>query len=104
MFFITLPNVETAIERVRERVSKGGHSVDTNTIQERFDAGLQQLDNTFASFDYLRIFESSHRSLSTNAIIDMKAPGLEIRKPFSNSTAGKIPKLVAYIEQQSGNL
>ena len=41
LFFISLPTPEVAIDRVRSRVQRGGHSVPEETIRRRFDAGLQ---------------------------------------------------------------
>lgn len=39
LFFLTLPNVETAIARVAARVRQGGHDVPEPVIRRRFDAG-----------------------------------------------------------------
>ena len=52
LIFLALPNVAAAIERVKDRVLiKKGHSVDIETIRERFKSGLQVLDQNFHSFD-----------------------------------------------------
>jgi predicted ABC-type ATPase len=40
LIFICLESADTAIERVKDRVAKGGHSVDEMTIRERFKNGL----------------------------------------------------------------
>ncbi len=40
LFFLSLPNVETAIERVASRVRQGGHNVPEAVIRRRFVAGL----------------------------------------------------------------
>lgn len=39
LFFLTLPNVETAIARVAARVRQGGHDIPEPVIRRRFDAG-----------------------------------------------------------------
>jgi predicted ABC-type ATPase len=39
LYFLSLPNVETAIARVAERVRQGGHAVPEPLIRRRFDAG-----------------------------------------------------------------
>ena len=41
LFFLSLPNADFAVERVRARVLLGGHSVDDTIIRRRFDAGLR---------------------------------------------------------------
>jgi predicted ABC-type ATPase len=41
LFFLTLPNAETAIARVAERVRQGGHHIPENVIRRRFEAGLR---------------------------------------------------------------
>ena len=40
LIFLSLPNVETAIERVASRVRQGGHNVHEPVIRRRFAAGL----------------------------------------------------------------
>ena len=41
LFFLSLPNAETAIARVAERVQQGGHDIPELVIRRRFAAGLQ---------------------------------------------------------------
>jgi predicted ABC-type ATPase len=41
LFFLWLPNVELAIERVATRVQQGGHHVNDADIRRRFTAGLR---------------------------------------------------------------
>lgn len=40
LFFLSLPNVETAIERVALRVRQGGHDIPEAVIRRRFVSGL----------------------------------------------------------------
>jgi predicted ABC-type ATPase len=58
LFFLALPNPETAIARVAERVIQGGHSIPVPVIRRRFAAGLQNFDrhykqcvNAWAKYD-----------------------------------------------------
>lgn len=58
LFFLSLPNVETAIARVEERVRQGGHHIPEAVIRRRFAAGLHNLHhhykaevNTWARYD-----------------------------------------------------
>jgi predicted ABC-type ATPase len=41
LFFLTLPNVETAIARVASRVRQGGHNIPEAVIRRRFVSGLE---------------------------------------------------------------
>ena len=42
LFFLWLPDVNLAIQRVRDRVSLGGHSIPEDVIRRRFNRGLRQ--------------------------------------------------------------
>ncbi len=61
LFFISLPTPEVAIDRVRSRVLRGGHSVPEETIRRRFEAGLR---NFFELYKPLattwRFFDNEH--------------------------------------------
>ena len=41
LMFLSLPDVRIAIERVRARVSQGGHDVPVPVIRQRFERGLR---------------------------------------------------------------
>jgi predicted ABC-type ATPase len=47
LYFLTLPDVETAIARVAERVRQGGHHVPEAVIRRRFDAGLRHFEQHY---------------------------------------------------------
>jgi len=49
LFFLCLPDAETAIARVAERVRQGGHDIPEAVIRRRFVAGLRNLDQTYKS-------------------------------------------------------
>ncbi len=58
LFFLRLPNPETAIARVAERVLQGGHHIPEEVIRRRFTAGLHHFNtiyknavDTWAEFD-----------------------------------------------------
>jgi predicted ABC-type ATPase len=42
LIFLSLPDPETAIARVVERVAQGGHAVPESTIRRRFAAGFEK--------------------------------------------------------------
>jgi predicted ABC-type ATPase len=49
LFFLCLPDAETAIARVAERVLQGGHDIPEDVIRRRFAAGLRNLERTYKS-------------------------------------------------------
>lgn len=49
LLFLSLPNAETAIARVVERVRQGGHDVSEAVIHRRFIAGLKNLERVYKS-------------------------------------------------------
>jgi len=49
LFFLSLPNAETAIARVAERVRQGGHDIPEAVIRRRFAAGLRNLEEAYKS-------------------------------------------------------
>ena len=58
LFFLRLPDADTAIARVAERVRQGGHHIAEAVIRRRFAAGLSNLEHaykaavdTWAEFD-----------------------------------------------------
>ena len=47
LFFLRLPDAETAIARVAERVRQGGHDIPEDVIRRRFAAGLDNFENVY---------------------------------------------------------
>ena len=47
LIFLTLPTPETAIARVRRRVSEGGHAVPEEVIRRRFHAGWRNFETIY---------------------------------------------------------
>jgi predicted ABC-type ATPase len=60
LFFLSLPNAETAIARVAERVRQGGHSIPESVIRRRFVAGLKNLESNYKfAVDTWAIYDNS---------------------------------------------
>jgi len=64
LHFLTLQNADMAIERVKQRVRQGGHSIPEPVIRRRFSAGLRNFEqhykhavNAWACYD-----NSSHKT------------------------------------------
>lgn len=47
LFFLWLPTVELAIERVANRVRQGGHNIMEHTIRQRYERGLLNFHNLY---------------------------------------------------------
>lgn len=47
LFFLRLPDAETAIARVAERVRQGGHHISEDVIRRRFAAGLRNFEHAY---------------------------------------------------------
>lgn len=58
--FLWLPSPEFALERVRDRVRRGGHAVPERTVRRRFHAGLRNFFSLYQpTADTWRIFDNS---------------------------------------------
>ena len=61
LIFFWLESPELAIQRVAERVSKGGHNIPLDVIQRRYVAGIRNLFNFFMEeVDLWMIYDNSH--------------------------------------------
>lgn len=58
-----MPSAELAVARVKLRVSAGGHDIPEETIRRRYDAGLRNLYETYASLaDGWQVIDSSRHA------------------------------------------
>src|SRR5215211_5413146 len=49
LIFLSLPNPEMAIARVKTRVVQGGHNVSSTVIRRRFDSGLRNFRDVYVN-------------------------------------------------------
>ncbi len=98
LIFLCLPNEQVAMERVRNRVLKGGHPVDQETIHERFEKGLTQLDGTFDKFDLVSLFLSEEYGAKRIAWLQPKLKKVGIFNPIPNSIKQSLPRLEKFIQ------
>lgn len=47
LIFLSLPNAEMAIARVKMRVAQGGHNVRSTVVRRRFDSGLHNFQDVY---------------------------------------------------------
>jgi predicted ABC-type ATPase len=62
LFFLRLPNVELAIERVAMRVRQGGHDIPPDVIRRRFASGWENFEYLYKPLvDSWVLFDNSTR-------------------------------------------
>ncbi|MEW6609769.1 MAG: zeta toxin family protein [bacterium] len=60
MYYLWIPNYQLGIERIKNRVREGGHSVPEYIVKRRFKKTLWNLFHVYFSvLDYLAIFDNS---------------------------------------------
>jgi len=59
LVFFCLDSIDLAMSRVATRVSNGGHNVAKSEIISRFYSGYKNLNNHWAFFDQIHLFENS---------------------------------------------
>ena len=64
LIFLWTPNAEFAMERVKERVRHGGHSIPDDVIQRRYAAGLRDFFGLYQPFaDTWQFFDNTRLTL-----------------------------------------
>lgn len=59
LYFVSLPNPELNVLRVKTRVKQGGHDVDADKIKARYDRTMDQLFSAIKIADSAYIFDNS---------------------------------------------
>lgn len=59
LIFLSLPNVEIALERVATRVIQGGHNVREDVIRRRFVHGIQNFERYKVLVDSWQLYDNS---------------------------------------------
>ena len=62
MYYLKLPSVDMAIERVRLRVSQGGHNVPENIIRRRYDRSWENFQHIYRDLaDSWTVFDTTKK-------------------------------------------
>jgi predicted ABC-type ATPase len=73
LFFLWLPSVELALERIRTRVEEGGHDIPEATVRRRFGRSLSNFLKVYQPFaDSWAVFDNSS---DTPALIAFQESG-----------------------------
>jgi len=68
LYFLWLPDVQMSIDRVADRVRKGGHNIPESVIRRRYIAGVKNLFQVYRPvLDSWRLFDNSRLVLYTIA-------------------------------------
>lgn len=59
LFYLWLNSADLAIERVRQRVNKGGHNIPTDVIKRRYLKGIENLPKFMQLVEDWYIFDNS---------------------------------------------
>lgn len=95
LLFFWLQNVELAIERVKQRVADGGHSIEPDVIKRRYINGIINLYNIYLPIvDEMMLFDNSEKEhdfiaekeFSTGKIIIHNQGKYSLFKNYFNDT------------------
>lgn len=90
LIYLWLDSVQLAIERVKMRVSEGGHNIPTETIIRRYFAGLNNFINLYSDkVDYWMLINNSKTELELIAEGKLGLPN----QIYNNETWNLINKL-----------
>ena len=59
LIFLSLPDVEIAVERVAARVTQGGHNIPEDVIRRRFTHGLKNFDQYKTLVNSWQLYDNS---------------------------------------------
>ena len=99
LIFIFLDDVETAIARVKDRVAKGGHWVDEDTIRDRFARGLELLDKSFDAYDEVHLFQSVPKTMNGIAMLNPPDRFIISMMPIPSVLESALPRLKEFMQE-----
>ena len=60
IMFLELPSAELAVERVRQRVTQGGHNIPEADVRRRFDRGIENFRQVYCKIvDAWQVYDAS---------------------------------------------
>lgn len=97
LIFIFLESTSIAIERVKDRVAKGGHPVDEETIIQRFNNGLTLINESFQVFDSVSLYLSEQNTVNAIAILEPGKSNAITFAPIPSSLVSYLPEVINFI-------
>ena len=90
LIFLWLPSAEMAIDRVKDRVRRGGHDIPEDTIRRRYERGVE---------NFFRIYEPLSDSFQFSDCSNPKRPRVIAEK---NDTIVSVKDVSLWQSIQSG--
>ena len=59
LVYIGVENVQTALDRIAERVEQGGHGVPAPDVRRRYRRSMRNLEQAIALADHVLLFDNS---------------------------------------------
>lgn len=97
LYFFGLDSIEAAIERVKHRVTNGGHAVNLENIQANYSQGLENLTKFFSDFDTVTLLQNFAKTGEAALI----TPLMSIEKGRVLEIAAKLPDWVKAFKEQA---
>ncbi len=67
MYYVGLESADLAVERVAQRVQKGGHGIKEEDIRRRYEHSLKNLKKAILLCDFVRIYDNTTGYISVAA-------------------------------------
>jgi predicted ABC-type ATPase len=77
LFFIWQDNMQLEKRPVAERVKKGGHNIAPDTIERRYEKGMENFQKYAASADYWYVYDDSGTAFELLAKSAEPRPGTD---------------------------
>jgi predicted ABC-type ATPase len=99
LIFICLESADIAVERVKDRVAKGGRFVEEATIRKRFENSLTTLDGSFDRFDLVSIYLSKPNDVKAIAIVEPQRNKAISISHVPDGLISKLPRFAEFVEK-----
>ena len=90
--FIGVDNVEQSLKRIAERVKKGGHGIDKETVQHRFDHQFDNLPEALTLVDKAVFYDNKHTMKIVGVYCDKTLNFFNKNIPWVKNVVAKIKK------------
>jgi predicted ABC-type ATPase len=98
-YFVGLDSVELNIDRIKNRVARGGHYIEDSLVKKRYSESLSNLADIFDQFDELHVLDNSGSCFSPQFSV---LRGTLFDKPQLNSLVVanlQVSKLMQYLDK-----
>lgn len=97
LYYMCLQSAELCRDRVRDRVSRGGHDVPFSIIEHRYKNALSLIKQHYVLFDYIDFIDNSASDFSS--VLQIESGSLTYQKDTLPEWAAGIAKHVKLMEK-----